>query len=279
MQELRYIRHIVDDLDTAATAVAETVGLMAEDRTETETHFRADHRHYALCLTTNMDAALGVSVSERADLDGLAARLETEGSTVTVFDTDAAQRRMVREGISVQMPCGVALEIVWRHLESGWPYHGPRDTGISGLGAVQLASTDPVADAQFLATFGLALTDRVGEATFHSLGDTHHQFAVYPSDRNGLLGAVWHVRSMDHIMRHWHWLQARQLPVVHGPGRQPTSGAAFVTTRAPDGLLHTYATEMGPPPKDGPRQFADAAASHCAWGSPTDQSEFSGGAR
>lgn len=274
MQELRYVRHKVADLEDAARFAADTVGLMVEETSDTAAYFRADHRHYGLCLCSDDAPAIGISVRDAAELDALRDRLIAAGQDVQdITDIDA---RMIRRGFSIEMPCGVLVEIVWRHLENGWPYHGPRATGITGLAAVQLASTDPAADAALLDLLGMSLTDRVGDASFLSLGGAHHQVAIYPSQRSGLLGIIWQVESTDHVMRQWHWLEARQLPVAHGPGKQPTSGAAFVTARAPDGLLHSYATAMDPPSESGPRQFSDAPASHCAWGSPTDQPEFGG---
>ena len=68
----------------------------------------------------------------------------------------------------------------------------------------------------------------------------------------------------------------QQIPVAHGPGRQPTSEAAFVTMRCPDDFLMTYATEMAAPPENGPRQFSDTAKSHCTWGSRSTLAEFKG---
>ena len=80
----------------------------------------------------------------------------------------------------------------------------------------------------------------------------------------------------------WYHLQNCQQPVIHGPGRQPTSEAIFVTTRGPGDLLYSYAAETASGPEiagRGPRQFADAALSHCAWGSPCSAPEFMGGDR
>ena len=125
---------------------------------------------------------------------------------------------------------------------------------------------------------GLSVSDYAGGAQFLSLGDTHHQIALYPSQNNSLLGAVWQVKTIDYVMRHWHFMLNRQVPIAHGPGRQPTSGSKFVTIRADDDFLMSYATEMDGPPELGARNFRNEPKSHCSWGSPSDLPEFGGDA-
>lgn len=279
IQELRYVRRRVADLDAACGFAVDAFGLMPQERTETEAMLRSDRRHYSLCLSTALDAAVGLSVPREADLDAFAERL---GAAAAPIDGEDAERRRVKRGLSVAAPNGLRLELVWRHMECGWPYHGPRDTGLDDFASVQLASTRIGDDAAFWRdTLGLSVSDYAGEARFMALqGDgAHHRIALYPSQRDGLMGAAWRVGSVDYVMRHWHFLQKRQAPIIHGPGRQPTSGASFVTTQAPDGLLMSYATEMDAPPSAGPRQFADEPGSHCSWGSPTERAEFLGAAQ
>lgn len=275
-RELRYIRRQVDDLGAACRFAEDTFGLMAEDRTETEAYFRADRRFYSLCLTTELPSAVGFSVPHENDLNTFRESFEAAGHSVSMLEGEDAARRGIKCGLAVVAPNGITLELIWRHLESGRPYHGSRDTGLCGFSAVQLAATDAQADAGFWQAAGLAVSDYAGEATFLGLGDEHHQVAVYPSSRDGLLGAIWQVDHVDNVMRHWHTLLDRQVMIAHGPGRQPTSGAAFLTAATPDGFLMSYATRMDPPPAGGPRQFRDEAKSHCAWGSPSAIAEFKG---
>jgi 2,3-dihydroxy-p-cumate/2,3-dihydroxybenzoate 3,4-dioxygenase len=275
-RELRYVRRRVDDLDSARHFAGEVFGLMAEDRNDTEALFRADRRFYSLCLSTQLPVAVGFGVAVESDIDEFRNVFETAGYGVETLDGENAHRRGIKRGIAIIAPNGVHLEIVWRHLESGQPYHGPRDTGLIGFSAVQLISRDPAADRRFWQLAGLEATDFAGESSFLSLDGGHHQIAIYQSQDNGILGAVWEVATFDNVMRHWHTLLKRQVVIAHGPGRQPTSGARFVTARTPDGFLMSYATEMDLAPKGGPRQFSESPSSHCAWGSPSDQVEFKG---
>ena len=70
----------------------------------------------------------------------------------------------------------------------------PRDAGITGFQAVQLACTDITANETFWTEgLGARVSDWAGDATFLAIDAAHHRVALYPSERNGILGAVWAV--------------------------------------------------------------------------------------
>ena len=281
-RDLRYLRVEVDDLDAAARFAADLFGLQPADRDDTHAMFRSDARNYAICFSRARDGeAVALTVAELSDLDQVAERLKAAGhASRRLSDTEAASRQ-AKAVLAVTAPNGITVEIVWRPMTSGWRYHGPRDAGIVGLQAVSLACTDIAANEAFWTRgLGLTVTDWAGDAAFLALDDAHHRIALYPSRRDGILGATWAVESKDNIMVNWYFLQHAQAPIIAGPGRQPASNAMFVTTRGPRGLLMTYAAETDTGPHiaaRGPRQFPATAASHCAWGSPTEQPEFLGG--
>jgi 2,3-dihydroxy-p-cumate/2,3-dihydroxybenzoate 3,4-dioxygenase len=283
-RDLRYLRVEVDDLDAAARFASELFGLQPADRTESRAMFRSDARNFAICFSRERDGeAIALTVAESADLDRVAERLTAAGHSPRRLDAAAAAARQAKDVLSVKAPNGVTVEIVWRPLTSGWRYHGPRDAGIVGLQAVSLASTNIAADEAFWTQgLGLTVTDWAGDTAYLALDDAHHRVALYPSRRNGILGATWAVENKNNIMTNWYVMQKAQVPIVAGPGRQPASNAIFVTARGPRGLLMSYAAEMDEGPHiaaRGPRQFPGTAASHCAWGSPTEQAEFLGGDR
>jgi 2,3-dihydroxy-p-cumate/2,3-dihydroxybenzoate 3,4-dioxygenase len=280
-RDLRYLRIEVDDLDAASRFAAEIFGLQAADRDDAHAMFRSDARNYAICFSSAGNGeAVALTVAENADLDRLAERLSAAGHSPRRLDVSAATARQAKEVLAVAAPNGVTVEIVWRPMTSGWRYHGPRDAGITGLQTVSLATTNIAGDEAFWTEgLGLSITDWAGNAAYLALDDAHHRVALYPSKRDGILGASWAVEGKDNIMANWYFLQKAQAPIIAGPGRQPTSNAMFLTTRGPRGLLMSYAAEMDAGPHiaaRGPRQFPDMAASHCAWGSPTEQPEFLG---
>lgn len=280
-RDLRYMRIGVEDLDAARRFAGDTFGLQPGDQGDDFAMFRSDFRNYSLCFSqeTTQDA-VALTVASAEDLDTLDTRLTAAGFAPSRLGQDEATARQVKAGLSVTAPNGVAVEIVWRPLTSGWRYHGPRDAGIVDFCAVQLACTDVAANETFWTRgLGLRVSDWAGDTTYLALDDAHHRVALYPSDRDGILGGVWEVDDKDSLMRSWYFLQKSQLPVVAGPDRQAASGAMYLTTRGPRGLLMTYVTELDKGPHiaaRGPRQFADCAQSHAIWGSVTDQPEFLG---
>jgi 2,3-dihydroxy-p-cumate/2,3-dihydroxybenzoate 3,4-dioxygenase len=282
-RDLRYLRVEVDDLDAATRFAADLFGLQPADRDESRAMFRSDARNYAICFSRARDGeAVALTVGDRTDLDRVAERLTAAGHASRRLSEADATARQAKDVLAVTAPNGVTVEMVWRPMTSGWRYHGPRDAGIVGFQAVSLACTDIAANETFWTRgLGLTVTDWVGDAAFLALDEAHHRVALYPSQRDGILGATWAVESRDNIMVNWYFLQKAQAPVVAGPGRQAASNAMFVTTRGPRGLLMSYAAETDAGPHiaaRGPRQFPADAASHCAWGSPTEQPEFLGGA-
>lgn len=281
-RDLRYLRIEVDDLDAGSQFVTTGFGLQAADRSDDLAMFRSDARNYSLCLSkANFGNAVALTVATRAELDRLGDRITNAGFVPKFLSDDAASARQAKAVLAVASPNGVAVEIVWRPLTSGWRYHGTRDAGITGLQSVSLACSDITANEKFwIDALGLRITDWAGDAVFLTIDETHHCIALYPSKQDKILGASWTVEGRDPLMANWYFLQKSQMPVVAGPGRQPTSDAMFVTTRGPENLLMTYSAAMDAGPhiaKRGPRQFPNSASSHCAWGSPTTQDEFLGG--
>ena len=283
-RDLRYLRVEVDDLDAATRFAADLFGLQLADRDDTHAMFRSDARNYSICFSRSKDGdAVALTVSEASDLEEMAERLKSEGYMARRLNAVQAAARQAEDILTVIAPNGVTVEIVWRPMTSGWRYHGPRDAGIVELQAVSLASSNIAADEAFWTRgLGLTVTDWVGDAAYLALDEAHHRIALYPSNRNGILGVTFGVEDKNHVMANWYFLQKAQVPVVAGPGRQPASNAMFVTARGPRGLLMSYAVEAecGSHIRErGPRQFPDVASSHCAWGSPTEQPEFLGGGR
>lgn len=281
-RDLRYLRLPVPSLDAAAEYGSDILGLKLEERGAEAVYFRSDARNHALCYVQDAQeqvASVALTVAAQDDLDRCRTRLEAAGFAVQTLDEAACATRQIKAGMSSTAPNGVQVDIVWRPMTSGWPFHGPRPTGITGLQAVQLACTDIAANEAFwVSGIGAQVSDWAGQAVFLNVDGAHHRIALYPSARDGVLGITFGVESTDHVMRNWYFMQARQLPVAHGPGRQPTSGACFVSVRGMGDILYSYATAMDAPDAQGPRQFPDEALSHCAWGSPTTMAEFSAGA-
>lgn len=279
-RDLRYLRLPVSNLDAAAEYGCDILGLKLEDRSDTAVYFRSDARNHALCYALDGAASVGITVGERAELDAAFDRLTAAGYAPVWLSEEHSTARQIKAGLTVAAPNGVMVDVVWRPLTSGWPFHGARPTGITELQAIQMACRDVQADEQFWVDgIGGTVSDWAGQAAFVNIDGAHHRIALYPSEQDGVLGITFGVGDVDHVMRNWYFMQARQLPVAHGPGHQPTSGSRFVSTKGFGEILYTYATPMDPAAPNGPRQFPDESLSHCAWGSPSSMAEFNGGSK
>lgn len=279
-RDLRYLRlPAPQGLDTARSFALDKLGLQLGDIASDDViHFRSDARNYALAYWSDAThPAVGLTVGRREDLDARAEALAPFG-TVEYLDDVACRKRQVKAGIAVMAPNGVAIEIVWRPLTSGWRYHGTRDAGITEFGAVSLACTDIDANEAFWTCgVGATVADWAGNAVYLNIDDAHHRIALYPSHRDGVLAATWEVEGVNAIMQNWYFFQKNQIPVIHGPGRQAASNAMFVLGEGPDGVYYGYRAETARElPTGGPRQLVNDARSHCAWGSPSRAPEFGG---
>ena len=280
-RDLRYIRIASKDTPSLGAFLHDTIGLQAAGEQDGRQYFRSDHRGYSVCAdpAAGQDA-VALTVGTKADLAAAAERLTTAKVAVSDLDEASCAARQIKAGIVCRAPNGVAVEIVWRPMHSGWRYHGPRDAGIVDLLAVSLTSTDIAADEAFWTdAIGLTVSDWAGDACYLRLDDKHHRIAIYPSKTDGLFGIEFEVEELNNVMQGYYYFQGHQVPVVQGPGKEPVSDKIFVTARGPRGILFTYGADMARGDAVTariPRQYPADPASFCAWGSPTDQPEFLG---
>jgi 2,3-dihydroxy-p-cumate/2,3-dihydroxybenzoate 3,4-dioxygenase len=73
---------------------------------------------------------------------------------------------------------------------------------------------------------------------------------------------------MDAVMQNNYFVQERQIKIVQGPGREPTSGQIFLRFAGPEGTVFSYGYGLRDlDPHHRPRQFTLEASSLCEWGS------------
>ncbi len=128
-----------------------------------------------------------------------------------------------------------------RPAQSGRRYFPGRDAGVTGLQSVGLRSRAIKDDLKlWTAILGAKVTDRVGEVTYLSIDQKHHRVVLYPSEKAGLVYVAYGVESMDAVMQNNYFVQERQIKIVQGPGREPTSGQIFLRFAGPDGYVFSY---------------------------------------
>ena len=277
--QLRYVRLGTPDLPAAVDFATRILGLQIVDQRDGQVRFRSDFRDHTLVYVSGdaRDQAIGFEIHGDAAFAQALAELDAAGLRVTIGTAAEAERRAVRSFASVTTPGGTRIELALRPLHSGWRFFPSRDTGITGLEAVAVRSTDAGADEAFWThRMNGHVSDWVGDAAYLRFDDAHHRLAIHPAATNGILAVEYRVESVDQLMQSLYFLQAAQVRIVHGPGRRPTSEQMFLTFAGPDGMLFSFVTEgraaTATPPV--PRQFARSAASFCGWGSESSVPEF-----
>ena len=184
----------------------------------------------------------------------------------------------MRDFIGFNDPSGNRIELVWRPAHSGQRYHGNRDAGITGFSHVGLCSTDLVRDEAFWTQVCNArVSDRIGDAPLLRIDEVHHTIAMFPSKRPGIQHINHQVETGDDVMRSFNFLRERQVRMVFGPGRHPTSSARFLYFEGPDGMVFEYSSGVRSIADEllyRERQFPMDPKGFCKWGAKPDIKEF-----
>jgi 2,3-dihydroxy-p-cumate/2,3-dihydroxybenzoate 3,4-dioxygenase len=216
-----------------------------------------------------------------------AAALQAAGRTlsdagVQLHEGTAAECEMRRVGAFIRFadPTGNVVEAVVRPPHRGRRFFPSRDAGLTGFSHIGLCSTSAPRDEHFWTELlGARVSDRIGEAALLRFDPVHHRVALFPTTRAGIQHVNHQVASVDDVMRAWYQLREKNVRIVFGPGRHPTSGAVFLYFEGPDGMVYEYSTGVRliapeDEPSYRPRQFPAIPQSFCMWGSVPDIPEF-----
>jgi 2,3-dihydroxy-p-cumate/2,3-dihydroxybenzoate 3,4-dioxygenase len=104
---------------------------------------------------------------------------------------------------------------------------------------------------------------------------------LFPASRPGILSVEYDVEDLNLLMRNYYVLRDLQIPVLHGPGRRPTSEQLFLTFSGPTDVLFGFVADgaTGNAERRRPRQFPPGPAGLCGWGSECKVAEFNNHAR
>lgn len=226
----------VQEPEPAATFATDVLGLQRVPD-KRAVLFRSDHRYHTLSLVTGTGASsIGLELRDEATLERVEQELRTAGFEARRGSKDDCDQRFVRDVLIARDASGNEIDLVLRPAQSGRRYFPSRDAGVTGLQGVGLRSLMPKDDARFwISVLGTRVSDWVGDITYLRFDHKHHRLALYPSDRPGILYVSYDVESLDAIMQSYYFAQERQIKVVHGPGREPTSGQIFLRFEGPEG--------------------------------------------
>ncbi|MCW5633948.1 MAG: VOC family protein [Rubrivivax sp.] len=280
--DIRYVRLGTRDLGGADRFVRDIVGLEFVREENGARHYRSDERDHTLVYFEGdpRDHTVAFELPDAAALQRAGAELSDAG--VKVHEGTAAECEMRRVGAFIRFadPTGNVVEAVVRPHASGRRHFPSRDAGITGFSHIGLCSTSPSRDEGFwTGLLGARVSDRIGEAALLRIDPVHHRVALFPTTRAGIQHVNHQVASIDDVMRAYYLLREKNVRIVFGPGRHPTSGAVFLYFEGPDGMVYEYSTGVRLiAPEDEatyrPRQFPAVPSSFCMWGSQPDIPEF-----
>lgn len=282
LHDIRYVRIGSDDLDESVRFATEILGLELMERDRSCAYLRGDDRDHNICYTRGRDSGqvTGWEVGSMAALDAAAAEFEAAGVRVRAGTAEEREQRRVRGLLVLNDPSGNTIELVARPAASGRRYFPTRDAGITHFSHVGLHTRDAPADEAFwVANLGAKVSDWIGDAALIRINEVHHNVALFPSTKAGVQHVNFQVESQDDIMRSWYLLQNRNVKIVFGPGRHPTSGARFLYFQGPDDMIYEYSTGVRMITAEDektyvPRSFPREPSSFCMWGSLPDIPEF-----
>jgi 2,3-dihydroxy-p-cumate/2,3-dihydroxybenzoate 3,4-dioxygenase len=267
IEQLRYVRLGTRNLPAAVDFAQRILGLQLIERNDEQATFRSDFRDHTLVYEVGdpMQQSVGLEVRTQATLDRAIAALAATGITATAAHAQALARRKARAMASFRD-------------HSGARYHGTRDAGITQFSHVGLCTTDAARDEAFWTQVCNArVSDRVGDAPLLRINEVHHSIAMFPTDRSGIQHINHQVESADDVMRSFRFLKERQVRIVFGPGRHPSSSAKFLYFEGPDGMVFEYSSGVKMIADEllyRERQLTFDPAGFCEWGAKPDVPEF-----
>ncbi|HEV2955275.1 MAG TPA: VOC family protein [Xanthobacteraceae bacterium] len=280
LQRVTYVRLGTRDLEGATRFATDVLGLEIGEVVKGAVYFKSDEREHTLCYVDGdpREQAVAFEVGSRAALAGAAGELERLGYAVRAGTSSEAEARKVREFIAFNDPSGNRIELVWRPAHGGTRYHGVRDAGITGFSHVGLCTTDAARDEAFWTQVCNArVSDRIGDAPLLRINEVHHSIAMFPAHRPGIQHINHQVESADDVMRSCRFLSERQIRIVFGPGRHPSSSAKFLYFEGPDGMVFEYSSGVKMIADEllyRERQLTFQPAGLCEWGAKPDIAEF-----
>jgi 2,3-dihydroxy-p-cumate/2,3-dihydroxybenzoate 3,4-dioxygenase len=278
--DVSYVRLGTRDIEGAARFAVDYLGLEVSEHKKGAVCFKSDAREHTLCYFEGnpADQAVAFEVRGKDDLDAAASELERLGHAVRSGTESEAAARHVLGFIAFKDPSGNGIELVYRPAHSGKRYHGSRDAGVTGFSHVGLCSSDVIRDEQFWTTVCNArVSDRIGDAPLLRIDEVHHSIALFPSDRTGIQHINHQVETGDDVMRSYHFLKERGVPITFGPGRHPSSSARFLYFEGPDGMVFEYSSGVKSIADEllyRERQFPFEPKGFCYWGAKPQIRQF-----
>lgn len=225
------------------------LGMQCFDQGAKNLAFRMDDQMQRLIVSDEPGdtlAYIGWEVSEKSDLETLAARLEDHGHSVQWGDGALKQRRFVEEMIYCHDPAGYRIEFVWNPVKTDEPFTPGRPidgfkTGPYGMGHAVLHVADATALLPFYRdVLGFHLSDyglKPVPLYFFHVNGRHHSFAIVGSGKGGFHHFMVEYDNLDDVGQGYDLAQTGMAPIAYTLGRHTNDYMTSFYAQTPSGFF------------------------------------------
>jgi 2,3-dihydroxy-p-cumate/2,3-dihydroxybenzoate 3,4-dioxygenase len=281
-RKLGYVELNVESIARSATFYRDVAGLQhVGQRQDGSVLLRCDMDAYSVVLHEKTPAGLkcvGLMLEDASQFEALHVQLRAHGTAYKELSASECKLRQIARATRITEPNTQAtLEFYIPADDGSDRTFQPTHTRIQRLGHIVLGTPrSSEAVAFFREVLNFRISDRIGEAlTFMRPypNPFHHGIGVVRSGHPLLHHVNFMVTEIDDIGRALHRLRAQGAPIVHGPGKHPTSGSVFLYFLDPDGITLEYSFGMEEFLEAGarePRVLPAAPGSIDSWGATRD---------
>jgi 2,3-dihydroxy-p-cumate/2,3-dihydroxybenzoate 3,4-dioxygenase len=252
-RKLGYVELNVENIARSEAFYRDIVGLQhVGQRSDGSVLLRCDTDLYSIVLHEKASAGLkcaGLMLEDASQFEPLHGQLQAHGIAYQELSACDCKLRQIGRATRITEPNTQAtLEFYVPADEALDQTFQPSHTKIQRLGHIVLGTPrSSGAVAFFRDVLNFRVSDRIGETlTFMRPypNPFHHGIGVVRSGRPMLHHVNFMVTEIDDIGRALHRLRAQGAPIVHGPGKHPTSGSVFLYFLDPDGITLEYSFGM-----------------------------------
>jgi 2,3-dihydroxy-p-cumate/2,3-dihydroxybenzoate 3,4-dioxygenase len=281
-RKLGYVELNVESIARSEPFYRDVVGLQHVGRRQDgSVLLRCDTDVYSVVLHEKTPAGLkcaGLMLEDASQFEPLHGQLLAHGVAYEELSASERNQRQIARATRITEPHTQAtLEFYVRADEASDRTFQQSHTRIQRLGHIVLGTPrSSEAVTFFRDVLNFRVSDRIGETmTFMRPypNPFHHGIGVVRSGRPMLHHVNFMVTEIDDIGRALHRLHAQGAPIVHGPGKHPTSGSVFLYFLDPDGITLEYSfgmEEFGETSAREPRALPAAPESIDSWGAIRD---------
>lgn len=249
IHSLGYLGVRSDRLSDWGQFAGSVLGMQQVDRGGKQLSFRMDDLVQRLVVSDEPGETLafvGWEVSDKADLQEYAARLDDAGHAVELGSRDLADRRFVEDLILCHDPAGNRIELVWNPhkadsaFQPGRPIDGFK-TGPLGMGHAVLHVPDATALLPFYRdVLGFNVSDYgltpIPLYFFHVNG-RHHSFAIVGSGNTGFHHFMVEYQNLDDMGQGYDLACQRENGIAYTIGRHTNDYMTSFYANSPSGFF------------------------------------------